>query len=146
MALSRLDQYETHNSRSNSRSDSRNCREPTRKIFICPCILGAFFQELGWSPRTREISTKKTLAACSLEAQQRYFSYRAMLAAIVSQNFFVLVFMGCLAKSLARYRIGKRPHKQNRAKIPPKYRKCIFGVFLMYFWAILRVAVFFPIL
>ena len=27
--LSRLDQYETRNSRSNSRSDSRNCREPT---------------------------------------------------------------------------------------------------------------------
>ena len=51
--LSRLDQYETHNSRSNSRSNPRNCREPTRKIFICPCILGAFFQELGWSPRTR---------------------------------------------------------------------------------------------
>ena len=51
--LSRLEQYETHNSRSNSRSDSRNCREPARKIFICPCILGAFFQELGWSPRTR---------------------------------------------------------------------------------------------
>ena len=23
------------------------------KDFICPCILGAFFQELGWSPRTR---------------------------------------------------------------------------------------------
>ena len=51
--LSRLDQYEAHNSRSNSRSGSRNCREPTRKIFICPCILGAFFKELGWSPRTR---------------------------------------------------------------------------------------------
>ena len=30
----------------------------------------------------------------SLEAQQRYFSYRAILVAIVSQNFFVLVFMG----------------------------------------------------
>ena len=28
------------------------------------------------------------------EAQQRYFSYRAILVAIVSQNFFVLVFMG----------------------------------------------------
>ena len=55
--LSRLDQYETHNSRSNSRSDSRNCREPTRKIFICPCILGAFFQELGWPPRTRAFNT-----------------------------------------------------------------------------------------
>ena len=29
-----------------------------------------------------------------LEAQQRHFSYRVMLAAIVSQNSFVLVFMG----------------------------------------------------
>ena len=29
-----------------------------------------------------------------LEAQQRYFSYRAILVAIVSQNFIVLVFMG----------------------------------------------------
>ena len=56
--LSRLDQYETHNSRSNSRSDPRNCREPTRKIFICPCILGAFFQELGWSPRTRKFQVR----------------------------------------------------------------------------------------
>ena len=28
------------------------------------------------------------------EAQQRYFSYRAILVAIVSQNFFVLVFVG----------------------------------------------------
>ena len=29
-----------------------------------------------------------------LEAQQRYFSYRAILVAIVSQNSLVLVFMG----------------------------------------------------
>ena len=29
-----------------------------------------------------------------LEAQQRYFSYLAMLVAIVSQNSFVLVFLG----------------------------------------------------
>ena len=48
--LSRLEQYETHNSRSNSRSDSRNCREPTRKIFICPFILGAFFSRIGVVP------------------------------------------------------------------------------------------------
>ena len=34
--------------------------------------------------------------------QQRYFSYRAMLVAIVSQNSFVLVFMG-YRTSLARY-------------------------------------------
>ena len=30
----------------------------------------------------------------TLEAQQRYFSYRARLVAIVSQNYFVLVIMG----------------------------------------------------
>ena len=45
--VSRLVQPENHNSRSNSRSDSRNCCEPTRKIFICPCILGAFFKSWG---------------------------------------------------------------------------------------------------
>ena len=38
----------------NSRSDSPNWWEPTWKIFIGPCILGAFFsQELGWSPLAR---------------------------------------------------------------------------------------------
>ena len=46
-------QYENHNSRSNSRSDSRNWWEATWTIFICPFILGAFFRELGWSPRAR---------------------------------------------------------------------------------------------
>ena len=38
----------------------------------------------------------------SLEAQQRYLSYRAILVAIVSQNDFVLVFMG-YRTSIARY-------------------------------------------
>ena len=33
----------------------RNFWERTREIFICPCILGAFLQELGWSPRARAI-------------------------------------------------------------------------------------------
>ena len=48
-----------------------------------------------------------------------------------------------LRKTLAPYRIGKRPHKQNRGKIPSKNTENrIFLVFLMYFWAILRVAVF----
>ena len=37
-----------------------------------------------------------------LEAQQRYFSYRAILVAIVSQNFSVLVFMG-YRTTIARY-------------------------------------------
>ena len=43
----------------------------------------------------------------------------------------------CLGKNLAPYRIGKRPHKQNRGKIHQKYRKSyffsIFDVFLGYF-------------
>ena len=51
-----------------------------------------------------------------------------------------------LAKNLAPYRIGKRPHKQNREKIPPKYRKSyflsIFDVFSGYFEGLLC----FPIL
>ena len=54
--IPRLEQYETHNSRSNSRSDSRNLWEPTWNIFICPCILGAFFQELGRSPCARRVN------------------------------------------------------------------------------------------
>ena len=36
-----------------------------------------------------------------LEAQQRYFSYRAILVAIVSQNSFVLVLMGYRTISIA---------------------------------------------
>ena len=46
----------------------------------------------------------------SLEAQQRYFSYRAILAAIVSQNFFVLVFMGyrtIIARYVAKWGIAQ---------------------------------------
>ena len=49
-------------------------------------------------------------------------------------------FGGCgLAKNLAPYRIGKRPHKQNRAKIHQKIPKIvyffsIFDVFLSYFF------------
>ena len=47
-----------------------------------------------------------------------------------------------LAKNLAPYRIGKRPHKQNRAKIHQKYRKSYFFCIFDFFGAILRVAVF----
>ena len=43
------------------------------------------------------------------------------------------VFMGtCLAKSLPPYRIGKRPHQQNRAKIHQKYTN-IFDAYVAYF-------------
>ena len=49
----------------------------------------------------------------SLEAQQRYFSHRAILVAIVSQNPFVLVFMGgggyrtIIARYVARWGIAQ---------------------------------------
>ena len=46
----------------------------------------------------------------ALEAQQRYFSYRAILAAIVSQNLFVLVFMGyrtIIARYVAKWGIAQ---------------------------------------
>ena len=45
-----------------------------------------------------------------LEAQQRYFSYRAMLVAIVSQIFFVFVFMGyrtIIARYAAKWGIAR---------------------------------------
>ena len=45
-----------------------------------------------------------------LEAQQRYFSYRAILVAIVSQNYFVLVFMGyrtIIARYVAKWGIAQ---------------------------------------
>ena len=46
----------------------------------------------------------------SLEAQQRYFSYRAILVAIVSQNFFVLIFVGyrtIIAQYVAKWGIAR---------------------------------------
>ena len=46
---------------------------------------------------TLEITTKTPafdFGALNLEAQQQYFSHRAILVAIVSQNSFVLVFVG----------------------------------------------------
>ena len=43
------------------------------------------------------------LTNSQVEAQQRYFSYRAILVATVSQKFFVLVLMGIALLSRARY-------------------------------------------
>ena len=45
-----------------------------------------------------------------LEAQQRYFSYRAIAVAIISQNSFVLVFMGyctIIARYVAKWGIAQ---------------------------------------
>ena len=52
----------------------------------------------------------KTPIFVALEAQQRYFSYCAILVAIVSQNVFVLVFMGyrtIIARYVAKWGIAQ---------------------------------------
>ena len=57
--------------------------------------------------------TLKTLTSFwrkHLEAQQRYFSYRAILVAIVSQNSFMLVFVGyhtIIARYVANWGIAQ---------------------------------------
>ena len=50
------------------------------------------------------------ISILTLEAQQRYFSYRTMLQAIVSQNSSVLVFMGyrtIIAQYVAKWGIAQ---------------------------------------
>ena len=50
------------------------------------------------------------ISPADLEAQQRYFSYRAILAAIVSQNSFVLVLVGyctIIARYVAKWGIAQ---------------------------------------
>ena len=55
----------------------------------------------------------------NLEAQQRYFSYRALLVAIVSQNSFVLVFMG-YRTVIARYVENGASHRCACVKLSAK--------------------------
>ena len=55
----------------------------------------------------------------SLEAQQRYFSYRAILVVIVSQNSFVLVFMG-YRTIIARYVANGVSHRCSCVKLSTK--------------------------
>ena len=66
------------------------------------------------SQRQIEQSIQNTEVASAmvafLEAQQRYFSYRAILVAIVSQNSLVLVFMGyrtIIARYVAKWGIAR---------------------------------------
>ena len=59
------------------------------------------------NPENRELQGK---VATVLEAQQRYFSYRAILVAIGSQKFSVLVFMGyrtIIARYVAKWGIAQ---------------------------------------
>ena len=64
-------------------------------------------EQLVFSEKGPEVP-KMSLAL--LEAQQRYFSYRAILVAIVSQKYFVLVFMGyriLIARYIAKWGIAQ---------------------------------------
>ena len=64
----------------------------------------------AWKVGTEHQGGKPYPSPKHLEAQQRYFSYRAILVAIVSQNPFVLVFMGyrtIIARYVAKWGIAQ---------------------------------------
>ena len=88
--------------------------------------------------------TSGSLSPKTLEAQQRYFPYRAIFVAIVSQNSFVLVLMGCrtiIARYVAKWGIaqmclcrtkyqGGVSHKRAGQIQESPYPKNILGLFL----------------
>ena len=108
------------------KSDLVNFRGPDWRKFSELCVL-LFFPRRNWQnvPKSR-------------------FSKPIFGHSTGSTNICTFRPVCCLpfAKNLAPYRIGKRPHKRNRAKIHQKYRKSYFFAFLVYFFPILRVAVF----
>ena len=64
----------------------------------------------GWNEVGDVLCQVSSNPFCTLEAQQRYFSYRAMFVAIVSQNSFVLVLMGyrtIIARYVAKWGIAQ---------------------------------------
>ena len=76
----------------------------------------------GGHPPVHSQATKLSpgvLQARSLEAQQRYFSCRAILAAIVSQKHLVLVFMG-YRTIIARYVAKWGAHRHACVKLSTK--------------------------
>ena len=81
------------------RSDVITCRRIDKKVALKGKETVGTTQSLG------------TTAPHLLEAQQRYFSYRAILLAIASQNSVVLVSMGCcriIARYAAKWGIAER--------------------------------------
>ena len=87
------------------------CRTPAKWFggdFSVKCF-GFWLKSQSYRPKVGVTDQKSELQP-GLEAQQRYFSYRAILAAIVSQNFFVLVFMGyhtIIARYVAKWGIAQ---------------------------------------
>ena len=97
-------------------------REGRQELFLC-----LVFPELSATNRRSQSATfsihrmcpirfarfprNSTVNECLiLEAQQRYFSYRAKVVAIVSQNYLVLVFLGyrtIIARYVAKWGIAQ---------------------------------------
>ena len=80
---------------------------------VCPQS-GAYCKFTGFGltgPAKASDPSPPLLSPVPLEAQQRYLSYRAILAAIVSQNSFVFVFMGyrtLIARYVAKWGIAEK--------------------------------------
>ena len=58
------------------------------------------------------------------EAQQRYFSYRALLVAIISENSVVLVFFWDVAQLSRDMLQDGVSHRRARVKLGTNYRGC----------------------
>ena len=108
-------------------------------------LLSRFWHALNfWGARQIRAPLPRTPELCCV----RPLGCSWFLPTISNFNFCLRAGLGyfCLlwvAKNLAPYRLGKRSHKQNRAKIHQKYRTSYFFLTcLMHFCPILRVAVF----
>ena len=78
-------------------SNPQNCRnkqKKTAKGHLCFLHQTSLKRYLRNGQEKSRLLSWRRLGISSLEAQQRYFAYRALLVAIVSQNNLVLVFCG----------------------------------------------------
>ena len=92
--------------------------DPQRAPKQCP-VNGVWRMLWGSTSRHGLLDTVKKHMVSRLEAQQRYFSYRAILVAIVSQNSFVLVVYG-YRTIIARYVANGVSHRCPCVKISSK--------------------------
>ena len=82
-------------------SSSNQCGERERETLAA---------HMAWVQCQSLPEVRAPLSCASSETQQRYFSYHAILVAIVWQNFFVLVFMGyrtLIARYVAKWGIAQ---------------------------------------
>ena len=86
------------------------CEHSEAGIVICKTRLELGEEAMKLAPANIATLSRAQRQAVVLEAQQRYFSYRAMRVAVVSRNSFVLVMMGyrtVIARYVAKWGISQ---------------------------------------